>query len=87
MRKYENKEVEIVTKRQCVHFSCDMCGVESKYPAEEVFDYCSVGISTGELKSSHTIDGEYDEEVLDLCMDCVDSLINQIRSGEIKWQR
>ncbi len=87
MRKYEDEDVEVVTKRQCVYFSCDMCGVESKCPAAEAFDYGNVGISTGELKSSYTIDGEYAEEALDLCKDCADSLIDQIRGGVIKCQR
>lgn len=37
MKRYETKEERIVTKTVCVELICDLCGVDSINPEEEVW--------------------------------------------------
>ena len=82
MKRYEDKEVEIVTVRECVEASCDMCGRKAEFPDQTaMFSYCVVGVDGGELRISQTIDGDYDTESIDLCYKCGELIIKNVRSG------
>lgn len=86
MRKYEDKEKVIVKKRECVKHLCDMCGRKAESPEQDgmSFEWGGVGLSAGNVTAEYLIDGEYDHENIDLCYECADWLIEQIRSRRIK---
>ena len=84
MKRIEPVERTVITKRECVLLRCDMCGAEAEYPRDETFEYCDVGTAKGELSASWYIDGDCDVERIDLCLDCANWLIRQVRVGNVK---
>lgn len=87
MRHYEDKEKKIITQKECVMLSCDMCKRKAEYPNNEdrgAFEWGAVGTGHGQLLAGHSIDGESENEELDLCEECASWLILQIKRGEFK---
>lgn len=88
MREYEDKEKEIVTRRECVKASCDMCGREAEMP-ESIenfggFEWGGAGSSGGIVEAKFFIDGDSDIEKVDLCWECASWLIERIKQGKIR---
>jgi len=86
MKKYEDREIKVVTIRECVSVVCDMCGRIAENPKleEMPFEWGGVGSSYGELRTARSIDGEYDSETVDLCYECAEWLIEQIKSNSLR---
>ena len=74
MKKYETQEKTVVTQKYCVHMTCDLCGREAEYPADEMFEWGGAGTGVGRLKWHYSIDGEYAPEARELCYDCAEAL-------------
>ncbi|KKN89696.1 hypothetical protein LCGC14_0235420 [marine sediment metagenome] len=85
MKRYGNVEQTIVTKRECIELRCDLCGRIAENPNWESgpFEYCTVGTGKGSLKSTSSVDGDFDWQELDLCHECADWLIDEIRHHRI----
>jgi hypothetical protein len=79
VREYQNVEVEVVKERECVLFKCDLCGALADDPKDGLFEWGSVGTSSGSLGWQYTIDGEWNPEHLDLCWDCANQIGETIR--------
>jgi len=85
-RRYENKEREIVTRRECVGIRCDVCDKAADYPLDDDdmgFRWGGVGTSGGSLVCAFAIDGDYDINKLDLCYECADALVSLIQTGRL----
>ncbi len=86
MRKFEDHEREIVTRRECVQVICDMCRRIAESPELEdmAFEWGSVGTSGGSVTANYSIDGEFDSKTCDLCHDCASWVIDEIKGGRLK---
>ena len=73
MKVYENKEREVVTRRECVKLVCDVCGKEAEHPEDELWT------ASGKLEWHYSIDGDCAEsDAIDLCYECCKSLAELI---------
>jgi hypothetical protein len=79
MKRFENKEM--VLTKECVELQCDLCGRKAEFPANEVWEWGSVGSAKGELIWFYTIDGELVSETIDLCYDCAEKIGERIRTS------
>lgn len=84
MRKFEDKQVEVVTRRVCVELKCDLCGSLAEYPNDGQWEWGGVGRSTATLEAHFYIDGDGDYDSVDLCFKCATKLIKMIRNGDGK---
>lgn len=84
MKRFEDKMVRVVQKRECVFLSCDMCGRESDQPYNEAFEWGGVGGGEGVVEARYYIDGDSECERVDLCWDCAQALIRAIKAGKLK---
>jgi len=88
MRTYQNIEEVVVKERKCVKITCEMCGRRGEYPemADHMgaFEWGGVGCSQGLIKNHYNIDGEDEENSLDLCYGCAEWLMKMIKSGKLK---
>ncbi len=85
-RRYKNIEKGVITERECVNLTCDLCGREAEYPdsGQGAWEWGFVGMGSGELNWNRTIDGDYDTETVDLCLECAKKLADLIRHGSLR---
>ena len=74
MKEYRDKTSEVVTKRECVTLTCDLCGEKAKHPTGEEFTWGGVGYASGTLSWYWWCDGEHTPSERDLCYECADAL-------------
>jgi hypothetical protein len=67
MRTYEDKECEVVTRRECTSLICDMCGRKAEHPDNGYWEWGGAGIARGELSYHCAIDGDDYADCFDLC--------------------
>ena len=82
MKIHEVRQREIVSKRECVEFTFDLCGCQAEYPIDEAFVWGSVGLACGELTWYWAMDGEDCRENRDLCWGCAEALGKAIDNPE-----
>ena len=86
MKRYET--VEVVTSRRtvCIEQICDMCGRKAESPENDGmgFEWGAVGYSGGELVAKYCIDGSLEEQRVDLCYECAEWLVEQVRCRKIE---
>lgn len=87
-RRWKTFDRIVVTDQRCVNLTCDMCGREAEYPnsGKGAWEWGSVGSGSGELSWQHSIDGDYDTETVDLCLECAEKLATLVRcrTSELK---
>lgn len=85
MRKYEDKEKEVVVASECVEVICDMCGRKAEFPSisKRPFEWGAVGQGGGSLHAEYAIDGELSVTSLDLCYECAEWLVEQVRTRKV----
>jgi len=83
MKKYKDVESEIVTRRECVLWECDMCGRKAEYPHGGGFEWGGAGISHGTLEWQFYIDGDLEDDSIDLCYECAEYLADMIRHQKL----
>ena len=84
MKTMEVKREVVITAKECVILTCDMCDRHAEYPKDELFEWGGAGTSSGKLEAQYSIDGEYHPKEIDLCYECATYLINNIKKGNIK---
>ena len=67
----------------CTLMRCDMCGKEAEFPENGAFEWGGAGSSSSYLRSSYTIDGDYEVTEIDLCYQCAEKLIEY--AERYKW--
>jgi len=79
-REYRDVQKTVVTQRECVKLTCDMCGRKAEYPDSHpgAWEWGSVGMGSGELSWQRSIDGDYDTETVDLCYECAEKIADLI---------
>ena len=88
MKRYENKKTEVVTKRECVFLSCDLCGRKADHLECEGWTWGGAGTASGELKWQYTTEDDWAPNELGLCYDCAEVLAGAMGhglGGENKW--
>ena len=79
MKVYEDKAKEVVTRRECVKLTCDLCGSVADFPLNELWEWGGAGTASGKLEWHYSIDGECNSCELDLCFNCAQALKDTIK--------
>jgi len=87
MKRFEEREHKIVTRKECIELTCDCCGRKAEQPTPDPcdsFEWNRVGLAGGQLIQQTIIDGDFDRDEYDLCPDCVEFLIAVLQKHKLE---
>lgn len=85
MKRYDKIEKEV--RRECTYLECDMCGAVSSIPECDGFKWAGTGVTYGKVINRWYCDGDNGEDEVDLCYECSEWLIQQIRIRKIRREK
>jgi len=74
VKRFEGKQREMVTERECVALECDLCGRKAEHLECEAWEWGGAGTASGKLEWQRSIDGEWSPHERDICYECAEAL-------------